>query len=155
MFQCWFIIRRGCSHSFLQAGFMMKVSGLFFGWVVTGKPGRFLGWVCAKRGQMVDWGLSSLLCRRWGSSSPQHNCCSNVVGRVGMVTGGTGTLSPLKMIGTNIPLFKTHAFFWVVLTKNRNCLTWLVLFTLHMKKVTFPVLLESLELAWFRVYLEI
>lgn len=46
VFQCWFIIRRGCSHSSLKAGFVMKARGSFLDLVVvTGKPGRFLGWV--------------------------------------------------------------------------------------------------------------
>lgn len=100
VFQCWFIIRSGCSRSLLKTGLVMKVRGLFLDLVVvTGKPGRFLGWVCEGKGQRVVWGLSFLFEGRWSYSSPQHSCCSGVVGRVGMVTEGRAH-SPLEMTQT-------------------------------------------------------
>lgn len=77
-----------------------------------------------------------------------------MVGRAGVRTGGRHTLTSGDDRDKNSPsLSKRHAAL-VVLAENRNGLMWLVPLTLHVTKVTLPVLLESLELASFQLYLE-
>lgn len=88
--------------------------------------------------------------RRVGLQQHQQSCCSGVVGRA----GGRHTLTSGDDRDKNSPSLSKHHAFLAVLAKNRNCLMWLMPLTLHVTKVALPVLLESLELASFQLYLE-
>lgn len=148
VFQCRFIIRRGCSHSWLRAGSVMEVRGSFFDVAAATGARPFPRVRVSRKGANAClWSqLPSL--RRVLLQQPWQGCG----GQGGDVTVGLSCPNLWRQQGQKHHL--PAQALSVVFIRNRSCFMCLVSLIPHVTKVTLPALLESLELDWLQLYLE-